>query len=58
MMSEPIVFVSHFRVKDRKRAGFEEASHEAAKLLHAKKPHTLAFLVYVEEKSGTASIVH
>jgi hypothetical protein len=57
-VSEPIVFVSHFRVKDGKLAGFKEAMHGAAKVLRAERPRTLAILVYLDETGGTASIVH
>jgi quinol monooxygenase YgiN len=55
---EPIVFISHFRIKEGKRAGFEQAVQEAAKLLQAEKPRTLAFLIYADRDGRTVSIVH
>jgi quinol monooxygenase YgiN len=55
---EPIVFFSHFRIKDGKRPGFEQSVQEAAKVLQADKPRTLAFLIYADQDGRTVSIVH
>jgi hypothetical protein len=55
---EPIVFISHFLVKEGKRAEFERSVQEAARLLQAGKPRTLALLTYADEGARTVSIVH
>jgi hypothetical protein len=57
-VSEPIVFVSHFLVKEGKPARFRDAMRGTAKLLQTEKPRTLAFLFYVDENGRTASSVH
>jgi quinol monooxygenase YgiN len=56
--SEPIVFVSHFRVKDGTGAGFQETVRKVVAQMRAEKLRTLAFLIYLDENGRTASIVH
>jgi quinol monooxygenase YgiN len=57
-MSEPVVFVSHFRVKegstDHLRALVARVSAEMA----AEKPRTLAYLSYLDEDGSNMTIVH
>jgi quinol monooxygenase YgiN len=57
-MSEPVVFISHFRVKegstDRLRAFVAQVSTEMA----AEKPQTLAYLSYVDDDGSNMTIVH
>jgi quinol monooxygenase YgiN len=57
-MSEPIVFISHNRVKEGKLDDFKQAYQKAAKLMEANKPGTIAFLAYVNEDGTEVSIVH
>ncbi len=57
-MSEPIVFISHNRVKEGKLDGFKQAYREAAELMEANKPGTITFLAYVNEEGTEVSIVH
>jgi quinol monooxygenase YgiN len=57
-MSEPIIFISHFRVKEDKLDGLKQFSQEAAKHLQAEKPRTLVFLPYLNENSTQMTIVH
>jgi hypothetical protein len=55
-MPEPIVFISHFEVKEGKVEAWKDRAREAAASLGAEKPRTVAFLQYLD---GTAlSIVH
>jgi quinol monooxygenase YgiN len=57
-MSEPIVFVSHFRVKEGKLDGLEQYFREGTRLLHEEKPRTLVFLAYLDEDGTGLTIVH
>jgi hypothetical protein len=57
-MSDPIVFVSHFRVKEGKLDGLTQLSKPAAARLEAEKPDTLVFLSYLAADGTTASFVH
>jgi len=49
-MSEPIAFVSHFRVKQGKRDDVTRLFQDVSKRLEADKPRTLVFLAYLNEK--------
>ena len=57
-MSEPIVFISHFRVKAGKVEAYKELQRDTAKLLLADKPRTLAYLAYLTESGEQITIVH
>lgn len=57
-MSEPIVFISHFLVKEGKLDGLKQLSQEAAKRLEAEKPRTLVFLAYLSDGGTQVSFVH
>jgi len=56
-MSEPIVFVSHFRIKEGKLEAFRQHTKETSPLLEAGKPRTSAFLPYLGD-DGRVTIVH
>jgi quinol monooxygenase YgiN len=56
-MSEPIVFVSHFRIKEGKLDAFRQHTKETSLLLEADKPRTSAFLPYASD-DGRVTIVH
>ena len=55
-MSEPIVFISHFRVKDL--AAYERMAPEVVRRLQAEKPQTAAFLHYLDREDARLTIVH
>ena len=55
-MSAPIVFISHFRVKDL--AAYERMAPEAVRRLEAEKPQTAAFLQYLDREESRLTIVH
>lgn len=57
-MAEPIVFISHFKVKAGKLDGFRQAFQETIKLLGAEKPRTLAQIAYVNDSGTQLTIVH
>ena len=57
-MSEPIVFISHFRVKAGQLDALRPYLREGSATLQADKPQTIAFLAYMDEAGTRASIVH
>ena len=57
-MSEPIVFISHFRVKAGKLDSLRRLSHVVTKRLEAEKPRTLVFLAYLDDSGESVSFVH
>jgi hypothetical protein len=57
-MSEPIVFISHFQIKEGKLDGLKQLSQGVAKLLQEEKPRTLVFLAYLNENGTQMTIVH
>jgi hypothetical protein len=57
-MSEPVCFISHFRVKDGKLDALKQLSRDVAQRLGEQKPRTAMFLCYVDEGRGVASFVH
>jgi quinol monooxygenase YgiN len=57
-MSEPIVFISHFKVKEGKLDGLKGHAQRMVELIQAEKPGTLAFLQYLNEDETELSIVH
>jgi quinol monooxygenase YgiN len=57
-MNEPIVFISHFRIKPDQIDAFRTYFREGATGLQAVKPRTVAFLAYADEAGTRVSIVH
>ena len=57
-MSEPVVFISHFGLKEGKLEKFKEYFREGTSVLDAEKPRTAAFLAYLDNDSGHLAIVH
>lgn len=57
-MPEPIVFISHFRVKAGKLDAVRQLSRQVFGQLEAGKPRTLAFLGYLDEASTRLTFVH
>lgn len=57
-MSEPIFFISHFRVKEGGLAEMQQLLHDTTERLHAEKPRTLLFLSYADEDGGQISFLH
>lgn len=57
-MSEPIVLVSHHRVKEGMLKAFKESSLEVFKMMEASKPGTLVHLGFVSQDRSKISFVH
>jgi quinol monooxygenase YgiN len=57
-MSEPIVFISHNRIKEGKQEALRENSRGTMQLLREQKPDTILFLAYVSEDGGEVSFLH
>jgi len=56
-MSQPIVFISHSKIKEGKLEGLVPLLHEGERRLEAEKPRTLASLAY-STKDGQLTIFH
>lgn len=57
-MPEPIVFVSHFRVKEGRVDDLRRLSSDVAKAMQSGKPRTLAFLPYLNDVGTHMTIIH
>jgi hypothetical protein len=57
-MSEPILFISHFRVKEGVLEELRAYCRDATQRLNDEKPHTLLFGVYLDDGGSTISFVH
>jgi quinol monooxygenase YgiN len=54
----PVVFISHFAVKEGKLEEFRNLVTEMVPLLEASRPRTVAFLFYADEDASRLTIVH
>ena len=57
-MSEPIVFITHHRIKEGKLEAFRKFNQEGFQLIQEQKPATLVLLAYEREDGGEVSFVH
>ena len=57
-MSEPVVFVGHFAVKDDKLNELKLQVREVLQMLEAEEARTAAQLVYLDDTGTNLSIVH
>jgi hypothetical protein len=57
-MPDPIVFISHFKLREGKLEGFEDLSRAAQSALAEEKPRTVAYLFYLNEDRSELTIVH
>jgi quinol monooxygenase YgiN len=57
-MAEPIVFISHFRVKEDKLNELRQQFREVLEMLEAEKVRTTAQLAYLDDTGTNLSIVH
>jgi hypothetical protein len=57
-MSEPIIFISHQRVKEGKLEGYKQYYRQVAEQAKAEKPGTIAHLAYLNEDGAELSIIH
>jgi hypothetical protein len=57
-MSQPIVFVSHVRIKDGQLDAVRQISRALSVRLEAEQPRTLSQLLYLDETVSRMSIVY
>ena len=57
-MSEPVVFISHFKVKEGKLDELKRLAGEVERSLWEDKPRTAAWLVFLGEDGAQVSFVH
>ena len=57
-MSQPIVFISHFKVKEGKLGGLKQFAKAMTEQIQADKPGTVAFLQYLNEEGTEQSVIH
>jgi hypothetical protein len=57
-MSQPIVLISHNRIKEGRLEDLKEYLREGTKRLEAGRPQTVAFLEYVNDDGTELTIVH
>ena len=57
-MSEPIVFISHFRIKDGQVDALKRLTLDTTDSLRSQKPRTVLFLSYVDEDRRAISFLH
>ena len=57
-MSGPIVFISHFKVKEGRLDDLKKFGQAMAEQIKAEKPSTLLFLQYLNEEETEQSVIH
>jgi quinol monooxygenase YgiN len=57
-MSEPVVFISHLRIKEGAAAGYTQLQREVTPQLEAEKPGTLVFLIYNDQAETRMTAIH
>ena len=57
-MSEPVVFISHFRIKEGKLGTLRRTSPEVTSRLEAEKPRTSVFLGFLDADGTEVSFIH
>jgi len=57
-MSEPIVFITHHRIKEGKLEAFRKFNQEGFQLIQEQKPATLVLLAYAGADGSEVNFVH
>ena len=57
-MTGPIVFISHFKIKEGKLEDVKQLSENVSKFIEANKPGTAAFLQFTNADGSELSIIH
>ena len=57
-MSEPVVFISRFAVREGALEGLRRFAEEGTSRLLEEKPGTVAFLMYLDHEGSALTIVH
>jgi hypothetical protein len=57
-MSGPIVYISHFKVKEGKLEDSRQFTRALTERIRMEKPHTVVFLQYLNEEGTAQSVIH
>jgi hypothetical protein len=57
-MSDPVMFISHFRIKEGMLDALKELQSVVTPQLEADKPRTLAFLAYLSDDATQLAFLH
>ena len=57
-MSEPVVFISHFGIKEGMLDDLKRLSADVMSRLRSEKPRTVVFLAYLDEQGTEISFLH
>ena len=57
-MSEPVVVISHFAIKEGALDDLKRMSVEAVEIVREEKPRTVLYLSYLDEEGGRISFLH
>lgn len=57
-MSEPVVFISHFAIKEGTLEDLRELSEEVIENLRQDKPRTVLYLAYLDDEGTQVSFLH
>lgn len=57
-MSEPVVFISHFGIKEGTLEDLRRLSEEVIESLRQDKPRTVLFLAYLDDEGTQVSFLH
>jgi hypothetical protein len=57
-MTEPVVFISHFGIKEGKLGDLKRHSAAVIEQLREEKPRTVVFLAYLDEQASEVSFLH
>jgi hypothetical protein len=57
-MSEPVVFISHFGIKEGKLGDLKRLTADVLERLREEKPRTVLFLAYLDEQGSEISFLH
>lgn len=57
-MSEPVVFISHFAIKEGALDDLKRMTQDATERLREAKPQTVLFLSYMDHEAGRISFLH
>jgi quinol monooxygenase YgiN len=57
-MTEPVVFVSHFKVKEGTLPDLKRLTADVVEQLREEKPRTVLYLAYFDEQESDVSFLH
>jgi quinol monooxygenase YgiN len=57
-MADPIVFVSHFAIRDGKLEAYRRLQAEIAAAIEAEKPGTVVYLAHLDPRGTAVTVTH